>query len=60
MVQQRCRGLHPARATGVQHLRTGWGQDQWQGGRWDCVWMDYRSGAFGDAWDVQEAVGAVL
>lgn len=55
-----------ASTTGVQHLRTGhplrpgWGQAQWRGGRWDGVWMDCRSGAFGDAGDVREAVGAVL
>lgn len=54
-----------ASATGVQYLvsghplRPGWGQAQWQGGRWDGVWMDCRSGAFGDAGDVREAVGAV-
>lgn len=55
-----------ATSTGVQQLRTGhplrpgWGQAQWQGGRWDGVWTDCRSGAFGDAGDVREAVGAVL
>lgn len=55
-----------ATATGVQQLRTGnplrpgWGQAQWQSGRWDGLWMDCRSGAFGDVGDVREAVGAVL
>lgn len=55
-----------ASATGVRHLctghplRPGWGQAQWQGGHWNGVWMDCRSGAFGDAMDVREAVGAVL
>jgi uncharacterized protein YgbK (DUF1537 family) len=55
-----------ATATGVQHLRTGhplrpgWGQAQWQGGHWDGVWMDCRSGAFGDDQDLLTAITACL
>jgi uncharacterized protein YgbK (DUF1537 family) len=43
-----------ARATGVTHLvsgwpvRAGWGRARWCGGRWDGLWMDCRSGAFGE------------
>ena len=53
-----------AGATGVQQLvsgqpvRPGWGQAQWVGGRWDGVWMDCRSGAFGDDEDLLAAITA--
>ncbi|MFM2346355.1 MAG: hypothetical protein RL654_1108 [Pseudomonadota bacterium] len=54
-----------ARATGVVSLRTGrplrpgWGRAQWCGGRWDGLWMDARSGAFGDDHDLQAALEAI-
>ncbi|PXW99345.1 uncharacterized protein YgbK (DUF1537 family) [Sphaerotilus hippei] len=53
-----------AGATGVDHLvsgqplRPGWGQARWCGGRWDGLWMDCRSGAFGDDDDLLAAVAA--
>lgn len=53
-----------ARATGVGHLvsglalRPGWGQARWCGGRWDGLWMDCRSGAFGDDDDLLAALAA--
>jgi D-threonate/D-erythronate kinase len=52
-----------ARAAGVTHLlsgspvRPGWGQAVWCGGRWDGLWMDCRSGAFGDDDDLISALG---
>jgi uncharacterized protein YgbK (DUF1537 family) len=54
-----------ASATGVRQmragrpLRPGWGQAQWQGGRWDGIWMDCRSGAFGDDHDLLAALQLV-
>jgi uncharacterized protein YgbK (DUF1537 family) len=51
------------RATGVDHLvsgqpvRPGWGQARWVGGRWDGLWMDCRSGAFGGDDDLLAALG---
>jgi hypothetical protein len=54
-----------ATATGVQHMvsgnpaRAGWGRAQWRGGSWDGVWMDCRSGAFGDDGDLLAAIAAV-
>jgi D-threonate/D-erythronate kinase len=54
-----------AMATGVQHMvsgtpaRPGWGRAQWRGGRWSGVWMDCRSGAFGDDGDLLAAMAAV-
>jgi uncharacterized protein YgbK (DUF1537 family) len=53
-----------AMATGVQHMvsgtpaRPGWGRAQWRGGRWSGVWMDCRSGAFGDDGDLLAAIAA--
>lgn len=50
------------RATGVDHLvsgrpvRPGWGQARWAGGRWDGLWMDCRSGAFGGDDDLLAAL----
>jgi uncharacterized protein YgbK (DUF1537 family) len=50
------------RATGVDHLvsgrpvRPGWGQARWVGGRWDGLWMDCRSGAFGGDGDLLAAL----
>ena len=52
-------------STGVQYMvsgipaRAGWGRAQWRGGRWDGVWMDCRSGAFGDDGDLLAAIAAV-
>jgi len=52
------------RATGVDHLvsglpvRSGWGQARWVGGRWDGLWMDCRSGAFGGDGDLLAALGS--
>ena len=54
-----------ARATGVTHLvsgrpvRAGWGQARWCGGRWDGLWMDCRSGAFGNDDDLLAALRAL-
>ncbi|MEY2892794.1 MAG: hypothetical protein RJA98_2702 [Pseudomonadota bacterium] len=51
-----------AGATGVRQMlagrpvRPGWGQAQWQGGRWHGLWMDCRSGAFGDEHDLLAAL----
>lgn len=51
-----------ARATGVVSLRTGqplrpgWGRAQWCGGRWDGLWMEARSGAFGPDDDLLAAL----
>jgi hypothetical protein len=53
-----------ASATGAGHfvsgrpLRPGWGQAGWRGGRWDGLWMDCRSGAFGDDEDLLAALAA--
>jgi uncharacterized protein YgbK (DUF1537 family) len=50
------------RATGVDHLVSGrpvcpgWGQARWVGGRWNGLWMDCRSGAFGDDDDLLAAL----
>jgi uncharacterized protein YgbK (DUF1537 family) len=55
-----------ARAAGVTHLlsgspvRPGWGQARWCGGRWDGLWMDCRSGAFGDDDDLRAALDAAV
>jgi D-threonate/D-erythronate kinase len=55
-----------AGATGVTHLvsgrplRPGWGQAGWRGGRWQGLWMDCRSGAFGDDDDLRAAVSAAV
>lgn len=54
-----------ARATGVVSLRTGqplrpgWGRAQWCGGRWDGLWMEARSGAFGPDDDLLAALAQV-
>jgi D-threonate/D-erythronate kinase len=37
-------------------VRPGWGQARWVGGRWDGLWMDCRSGAFGDDTDLLAAL----
>jgi uncharacterized protein YgbK (DUF1537 family) len=52
-----------ALAAGVTHLlsgspvQPGWGQARWCGGRWEGLWMDCRSGAFGDDDDLIAALG---